>query len=564
VLARLPLAVDVSEPERQALRVTDFVASLAAAATLDLRARPVLPADAPPEERALAAALDGVLTRFATDLRALEEAINEASTRARTGELLAGVAEDAAVQSRRADAILAAVSESAAGAAHVSELTTATSAIAVELRAASATSLEGVYAVLGKLQHCSDDTTQLREKVDALDAEVTRINEFVSTIREIAEQTHLLSLNATIEAARAGEHGRGFGVVASEVRKLADKAGFAAKDVEKTIRTVVASAHRTRTVVEANATTLAEAATDGAQVREQLQQIGALIERSGERVAAIATVAGQQSAALDQVRGTVAEATHEAVRGAERAAALRDAGGGELNRTAHAILGRYRVGSIVDRMYDRALAAVVDVEAALEAAYEPLRRRGIDLFATDYREMNGLTIRRLAPLCDVSRAPHHGFDPPKFYTSWDAEVDAPLAGIVDEHGFRDPAVVFICIVDLNGYLTMHRRDYRQDITGDRARDLNGNRVKRFFDEPVALHAARVGLQSADRIPPRSPRAAFEAAGISLDRPATDDRPMSVQSYARDTGVVLNDLAVPLYVAGRRWGSLRLAYRADAR
>jgi len=550
VLARLPLAVEVTEPERQALRVTDFVASLAASATLDLRARPVLPADAPPEERALAAALDGVLSRFASDLRALEEAINEASTRARTGELLAGVAEDAAVQSQRADAILAAVSESAAGAAHVSELTSATSAIAVELRAASATSLEGVYAVLGKLQHCSDDTTQLREKVDALDAEVTRINEFVSTIREIAEQTHLLSLNATIEAARAGQHGRGFGVVAAEVRKLADKAGYAAKDVEKTIRTVVASAHRTRTVVEANATTLAEAAKDGAQVREQLQHIGALIERSGERVAAIATVAGQQSAALDQVRGTVAEATHEAVRGAERAAALRDAGGGELNKTAHAILGKYRVGSIV--------------ETALDAACEPLRRRGIDLFATDYREMRGLTIRRLAPLCDVSRAPHDGFDPSKFYTSWDAEVDAPLAAIVDEHGFRDPAIVFMCIVDLNGFLTMHRRDYRQDITGDRGRDLNGNRVKRFFDEPVALHAARVGLEGADRVPPRAPRAAFEAAGIALDRPAADDRPMSVQSYARDTGVVLNDLAVPLYVTGRRWGALRLAYRADAR
>jgi methyl-accepting chemotaxis protein len=40
--------------------------------------------------------------------------------------------------------------------------------------------------------------------------------------------------------------------------------------------------------------------------------------------------------------------------------------------------------------------------------------------------------------------------------------------------------------------------------------------------------------------------------------------MSVQSYARDTGVVLNDLAVPLYVAGRRWGALRLAYRTDTR
>ena len=39
--------------------------------------------------------------------------------------------------------------------------------------------------------------------------------------------------------------------------------------------------------------------------------------------------------------------------------------------------------------------------------------------------------------------------------------------------------------------------------------------------------------------------------------------MMVQSYARDTGAVMNDLAIPLYAAGQRWGALRLAYRADA-
>ena len=66
MLARLPLAVDAPEPARQALRVSDFVASLASAATLDLRARPALPPDAPPEERALATALDGVLKTVAT------------------------------------------------------------------------------------------------------------------------------------------------------------------------------------------------------------------------------------------------------------------------------------------------------------------------------------------------------------------------------------------------------------------------------------------------------------------------------------------------------------------
>jgi methyl-accepting chemotaxis protein len=81
--------------------------------------------------------------------------------------------------------------------------------------------------------------------------------------------------------------------------------------------------------------------------------------------------------------------------------------------------------------------------------------------------MRGLAIRRLAGLCDISKVPQTGFDPPKFSTPWDQELDARLAEIVDDHGFRDPALTFVCVVDVNGYLTMHRRDYRQDITGDR-------------------------------------------------------------------------------------------------
>ncbi|MEM1184507.1 MAG: methyl-accepting chemotaxis protein [Planctomycetota bacterium] len=72
----------------------------------------------------------------------------------------------------------------------------------------------------------SDVVAAVRETAEAvgsLGSEADRVASFLGEINEITEQTNMLALNAAIEAARAGEHGRGFGVVAEEVRKLADR-----------------------------------------------------------------------------------------------------------------------------------------------------------------------------------------------------------------------------------------------------------------------------------------------------------------------------------------------------
>lgn len=71
------------------------------------------------------------------------------------------------------------------------------------------------------------------DSVEGLDEKSQKISGLVSAIEDISQQTNLLALNAAIEAARAGEHGQGFGVVAEEVRKLADQVSYSVTDISQ-------------------------------------------------------------------------------------------------------------------------------------------------------------------------------------------------------------------------------------------------------------------------------------------------------------------------------------------
>ncbi|CAA0082381.1 Methyl-accepting chemotaxis protein I [BD1-7 clade bacterium] len=108
-----------------------------------------------------------------------------------------------------------------------------TSASLEEMSAITRQNAEGATAAqvlaertLGRIEHGSET---VGHAVEALRSIVSKI----AVVDDIAYQTNLLALNASIEAARAGDAGRGFSVVASEVRKLAEHSQHAAKDIDQ-------------------------------------------------------------------------------------------------------------------------------------------------------------------------------------------------------------------------------------------------------------------------------------------------------------------------------------------
>jgi methyl-accepting chemotaxis protein len=99
-------------------------------------------------------------------------------------------------------------------------------------------SVDGSRNVSDALVEAVSSLNDLDNKFDAVSSTISQVGKIVTVIKDIADQTNLLALNAAIEAARAGDHGRGFSVVASEVRKLADGTKSQVKQISVQIQEI--------------------------------------------------------------------------------------------------------------------------------------------------------------------------------------------------------------------------------------------------------------------------------------------------------------------------------------
>lgn len=144
---------------------------------------------------------------------------------------------------------------------------------AIERMAANTASLKEVERLVQQSAEiatgAAEESRQANVLVKQLSDASAKIDRVVKFISQIAWKTSLLSMNATIEAARAGDAGLGFGVVAQEVKDLAEQTSVAADEIAREIGVIGTEVNRTAQAIGAMDQTISK-----------LKEISATIEQS--------------------------------------------------------------------------------------------------------------------------------------------------------------------------------------------------------------------------------------------------------------------------------------------
>ncbi len=167
-----------------------------------------------------------------------------------------------------------------------------------EVGKAGRKAVDDSVAVLSVAKERSD---KVAESIVALAEKTQAIGEIIATVSDIAEQTNLLSLNAAIEASRAGEHGRGFTVVASEVKALAEQSRKATSQVRGILESIQKAINSAVYSTEQGIHSMVTATQAAGQAGETIKMLCEIIAEAAMTSTQIMASAAQQATGVEQV-----------------------------------------------------------------------------------------------------------------------------------------------------------------------------------------------------------------------------------------------------------------------
>lgn len=193
---------------------------------------------------------------------------------------------------------------------------------------------------------------QIRLQMDAIAASMVRLSEqsqaigqIIATVEDIATQSNLLAVNAAIEAARAGDQGRGFGVVAQEVKSLAEQSRQATTQV-RTILGEIQQATNAAVMATEEGGKVVDSGTRQTEIAgNSIQALAASVSDAAQAAIQIAASSQQQLVGVDQVAGAMENIRQASSQNAASATQLESAARNlnEIGRQLRQMVSRYQV-----------------------------------------------------------------------------------------------------------------------------------------------------------------------------------------------------------------------------
>ncbi|MFD1694916.1 methyl-accepting chemotaxis protein [Roseibium aestuarii] len=254
-------------------------------------------------ERKRQEAMEETIARFRGTMASSLDTVNEQMSRMKdSAATLEDVASSAATQSGEATLSTNEASQYVATVASATEEMTAT----VQEIAKQTGSAREIVDRTAETARASD------EKVAALSQAAEHIGSVINLIRDIAEQTNLLALNATIEAARAGEAGRGFAVVASEVKQLAEQTSRATDEISSQIAGIQDSVRDAADSIAEIAERITEVQTLTSSVAGAVEEQHAAISEIAQSARSASDGTGAVTRNMDSIADSVRHTSREA------------------------------------------------------------------------------------------------------------------------------------------------------------------------------------------------------------------------------------------------------------
>jgi methyl-accepting chemotaxis protein len=224
---------------------------------------------------------------------------------AMTAEILAGTTQQASGVQEQAAAVAQTVTtvdeivQTSEQASERVKVVAESSRRAVEVSTAGRQAVEESVKVMGAVK---DQAESIAESILGLAEQAQAIGEITAAVNDIAEQTNLLALNAAIEASRAGEHGRGFSVVATEIKSLADQSKKATTQVRQILSDIQKATNSAVMATEEGTKSVNEAIRTVNQAGSTINSLSDTIADSARAAAQITASVGQQTAGMAQIQ----------------------------------------------------------------------------------------------------------------------------------------------------------------------------------------------------------------------------------------------------------------------